>query len=255
MPSKYLDSDGLSYYHEKLKTKIDNELVHKTGNETVEGVKTFQNTAEGHTTGETVTDLVIRNPEVDRGSPVEAGRSYTRVILADAEGDTEETYAGRLGLLEVVSPKENDTIGEQLRLGCYRFSDDSTDYGKSSVLSVGYDVDGVPYSSAPVTSGDRTNSNDIITRGYMEASEWNWQKTKKNALVQFKPVPESDLEPVVDFMFTETPPASGEKGPSNPSTITGMSSAKVTRCGKNLLPSEYAASSMAQRGITVTKKC
>jgi len=104
-PPNILDSDGLSYYHEKLKTKIDDELVHKTGNETIEGVKTFQNTTSGHSTGEMVIDLVIRNPEVDHGSPIEADRSYTLIIIADAEGDTEETYSGRLGLLEIVSLK------------------------------------------------------------------------------------------------------------------------------------------------------
>lgn len=81
---------------------------------------------------------------------------------------------------------------------------------------------------------------------------WNWQKTKKNVLVQFKPVPESDLEPVVDFMFTETPPAEGEKGPSNPSTITGVSQTKVTRCGKNLCPIDKISLDWSVTGLTVS---
>lgn len=257
----YLDENGLEHFWGKIKDRVssavapkadDADVVHKAGDVTIDGVVTFQNTAEGHDAGGTVTDLIIRNPEVDRGTLVEGGRSYTRVILADREGDTEETFVGRLGLLEVQSPKEDDTLGPLLTLGCYKFSDSLADAGKFAAICVGYDLDGTAFAWAPATSDERTDSTDIVTRGYMEASEWNWQKTKKNALVQFKPVPESDLEPVVDFMFTETPPASGEKGPSNPSTITGVSSAKVTRCGKNLLPSEYAASSMAQRGITVT---
>ena len=68
----------------------------------------------------------------------------------------------------------------------------------------------------------------------IKACMWNWQKTKKAGAVAFKPVPESDLEPVVDFLFTETLPAEGEKGPENPSTITGVASASLWLAGKNI---------------------
>lgn len=216
-----------------FKAKMDESVLHKMGDETVEGVKTFRNTAAGHTAGNTVTDLVVRNPEVVRGT-AGSGRSYTRVILADRDGDTEETFAGRLGLFEVQSPKENDTLGEELNLRCYKYSGESADYAKSVGITVGYDINGIPYAMAPAISADRTNSTDIVTRGYMEASEWNWQKTKKAGAVTFKPVPESDLEPVVDFMSTETLPVEGEKGPENPSTITGVSNISISVCGKNL---------------------
>lgn len=69
----------------------------------------------------------------------------------------------------------------------------------------------------------------------IKACMWNWQKTKKAGEVTFKPVPESDLEPVVDFMFTETPPVEGEKGSENPGAITGATQINVGRCGKNLV--------------------
>ena len=73
----------------------------------------------------------------------------------------------------------------------------------------------------------------------------NWQKTRTAGAVSFLPAPEMRLDPVVNFKFTETGPAEGTKGPDNPSTIAGVTQAKVTRCGKNLLPS-YSDSS---RGI------
>ena len=57
----------------------------------------------------------------------------------------------------------------------------------------------------------------------------NWQKTGTAASVTCYPLPAAPLEPVVNFLFTETPPV-GEKSPSNPSTITGVSSITVTRC-------------------------
>jgi hypothetical protein len=60
-----------------------------------------------------------------------------------------------------------------------------------------------------------------------------WLK-EEGSIVQMYPVPESELDVRVNFALTETPPASGEKSPDNPSTITGVSSAQVVRCGKNL---------------------
>lgn len=61
-------------------------------------------------------------------------------------------------------------------------------------------------------------------------------RTAKAGAVSFYPVQETPLDVSVDFMFSETPPASGDKSPTNPSTISGVSSVKVTRCGKNLCP-------------------
>lgn len=62
----------------------------------------------------------------------------------------------------------------------------------------------------------------------------NWQKTEKAGAAAFYPVPETVLEPVVDFLFTETGPAEGTKAPDNPSTITGVSSASLWLAGKNI---------------------
>lgn len=80
----------------------------------------------------------------------------------------------------------------------------------------------------------------------------NWQKTEKSGAVAFKPAPESDLEPVVDFMFTETPPAEGEKGPENPSTIAGVGSVEITLTGKNLVSLPYHSNVGTGNGITWT---
>lgn len=57
----------------------------------------------------------------------------------------------------------------------------------------------------------------------------NWQKTATAASVTCYPLPTAPLEPTVNFQFTETPPV-GEKSPTNPSTITGVSTITVTRC-------------------------
>lgn len=256
----YLDENGLEHFWGKIKDHVssdvapkadDADVVHNTGDETVGGVKTFKNTAASYRAGETVTALAIRNSEITRGVPLSAGRSWTHVVLADKEGDIGNS-AGRLGLFEARSPRENDTLGEEVKIRCYKYSSNPADASKSVDLAVGYDAYGVPYAIAPETSDDRSYSGDIVTRNFLESSEWNWQKTKKAGAVAFKPVPESDLEPVVDFMFTEIPPAEGEKGPENPSTITGVSAVNVSHRGKNLIPYPFYETSKTYNGITWT---
>lgn len=68
----------------------------------------------------------------------------------------------------------------------------------------------------------------------LPSSLYPWTQTDKAGSVTCWPVGGTQLLPTVDFLFTETPPANGDKSPSNPSTITGVSSVKVTRCGKNV---------------------
>jgi hypothetical protein len=82
-------------------------------------------------------------------------------------------------------------------------------------------------------------------------SLYPWTLTAKAGAVTCWPVGGTQLLPTVDFMFTEVPPASGDKGPENPSTISGVSEVNVTRCGKNLaeLNRVYA---LPNRGITAT---
>ena len=70
-----------------------------------------------------------------------------------------------------------------------------------------------------------------------------WRQTEEAGAVAFYPVGGSPLDGKVKFSFTETPPVSGDKGPSNPSTITGVSSLNVGRIGKNLLFSAQGTSS------------
>ena len=80
----------------------------------------------------------------------------------------------------------------------------------------------------------------------------NWHRTETAGAVTCCPVPESELHPVVNFSFTETPPEEGEKGPDNPSTITGVSGIEVTFTGKNLVSLPYHGGSNTYNGITWT---
>ena len=62
----------------------------------------------------------------------------------------------------------------------------------------------------------------------------NWHQTEDAGTVQFYPVGGSPLEGKVKFSFTETPPASGDKGPENPSTIVGVESIALGCRSKNM---------------------
>lgn len=87
---------------------------------------------------------------------------------------------------------------------------------------------------------------------YMPKDSGNWQKTEEAGAVAFYPVGGSSLEGTVKFLFRETPPASGEKGPENPSTITGVDSITVTRCGKNLFE-RIGDGTVTSNGLTLVR--
>lgn len=110
----------------------------------------------------------------------------------------------------------------------------------------------MPYVDLAGLSRFAGKSKDFASSACAGLDMANWQKTPAAGAVSFAPVPEMPLDPVVNFLFTETGPASGTKGPENPSTFTGVSSVKVTRCGKNLLKYPYSSGSKTESGVTFT---
>lgn len=97
------------------------------------------------------------------------------------------------------------------------------------------------------------NAKEYISneRKEIEDQLYNWQKTEKAPVVQCEPVPNSELHPIVEFKFKETLPE-GDKSPSNPSTITGISSMFVKCTGKNLISLPYHTTPYTYNGITWT---
>lgn len=87
---------------------------------------------------------------------------------------------------------------------------------------------------------------------YLSKNTANWQMTEKAGAVTCYPVPDTELEPIIDFSFKEIPPVSGDKSPSNPSTIEGVNSISLTRCGKNLIDASSLVASNTGRGVTWT---
>ena len=61
-------------------------------------------------------------------------------------------------------------------------------------------------------------------------------QTEEAGAVSFWPLGGTPLEGKVKFSFKETPPASGDKGPENPSAIAGVDNIVLGKCGKNIIP-------------------
>lgn len=78
-------------------------------------------------------------------------------------------------------------------------------------------------------------------------------RTAKAGAVSFVPVQRTPLDVSVDFLFTETPPASGDKSPSNPSTIAGVDNVLIRRLNKNILSTNKTyPSSSVYNNVTFT---
>lgn len=93
----------------------------------------------------------------------------------------------------------------------------------------------MPYIDLAGLSRYASRQKERLERDCALLRDMQWTRSEKAGAVSLWPVGGTQLKPVVDFLFTEVPPASGDKGPENPSTISGVSEVNVTRCGKNIL--------------------
>ena len=110
----------------------------------------------------------------------------------------------------------------------------------------------MPYIDLAGLSRFASLEKDALRREYAVMRGMQWLRTEKAGAVSLWPVGGTQLKPVVDFLFTETPPASGAKGPENPSTIAGVSSVLLSQIGgKNLLAYNFEGLSIAD-GTTKT---
>lgn len=117
----------------------------------------------------------------------------------------------------------------------------------------------MPYIDLAGLSRYASRQKERLERDCALLRDMQWLRTDKAGAVSFYPVGNSPLEATVDFLFTETGPAEGTKGPENPSTITGVSSVLLSKIGgKNLLAYNFSSATVPSgatatyNGITVT---
>jgi len=149
--------DGVtSNIQDQLDTKaVDNNVVHKTGDETIDGIKTFQKKEilyQG-------IDLV--NGGVTKGTNPESTQYWGLFRINDKTNSN--TWANtRLGIAEAAL----DTTGQTtLALGVYKNEAASTN---RSAIVIGYNLTSGAYATAPSPSASNaTNTTNIATTGWV----------------------------------------------------------------------------------------
>ena len=175
MSTKYLDKIGLSYFWTKLKAWIasaSSNLVHRTGDESVSGLKEFGNSYYDSTRPSEVnwesSSLIVRFQNYVKGSGVPEANKYANLLFLDKEG-VNVNWGGRLGAVETdVLPSGIHSV----KLTAYKNEVvDGVDTRDNISLVVGYDADGYKYATAPSTSSLRANGTDIVTRNWIPADD------------------------------------------------------------------------------------
>ena len=164
--TKYLDKTGLTYFWNKIKAwcnslfALDANVVHKTGVETVIGLKTFSGELP-HATTSVVHGLEIRDPSTDREQTYNVNH-ISQILFCDVNGNYygDSNNHHRLGLIQV-NKSSIDT--RAMEIGVYKLIDNAIEY---SNLSVGITNTNIKFAVAPSTP-NRNNDTDIITRDWI----------------------------------------------------------------------------------------
>lgn len=153
----YLDNTGLAYFWGKIKAYVaallapkanDADVVHKTGNETVGGDKTF--------TGAVHVD------------------TYIDIKKASFARNTAPSENKTFGSFNVIDSNSNPVTriytwyntNKFLQSGLITYSGINTSYDFTGIF-VGFDADGLPFAYTSSTRTDRTTSGDILTRDWI----------------------------------------------------------------------------------------
>lgn len=143
---------------------LDSEVVHKTGNETVGGRKTF-------------TDRIITKHSIDDCKTVPAENQYhTALLMQDSAGQTfghvqTASYADTGNLLVKMSVVDGVRSGE---------IDPGTGGETTHFIGIGMDADGIPYTHAP-TPPANDDSTQIATTAWVGDNNAGSATKLKNA--------------------------------------------------------------------------
>lgn len=165
----YLDETGLARFWYDIKQWIASalsNLVHRTGDETIDGLKTFVS-SESVPAGESsvasqITEVLISNPTISKGTETQDRNAYTQLVFTDSSQDRD---SGRVMSVFYKHPSETDS--KPVAHFALDYINNSN-VSRRAELLLGYDVDNdTPYATVPATSSSRTNATDIVTRGWI----------------------------------------------------------------------------------------
>ena len=138
-------------------------VVHRTGDETIAGEKTFTGP---YSRADTISGIIIRNLDVVRGTVPSDAIRYWHIVFLDATGTeyrSDGTH-GRLGLLSVDIGTSSSNYKTKMQLAVYDNVAGSTE---NAQILLGIGTNGDKYFTAPSTSSSRTNGTDVLTRDWI----------------------------------------------------------------------------------------
>lgn len=138
---------------EKGLETVDGNAVHKTGNESVAGKKTF-----------TAATVVVRNELATRGV-IPQHSLFNDVLFCDASGAEWDISGahGRIGAVQTEYAPASSSARVKITLTAYDNIAGNSDY---SALAVGFDSQGRKFAQAPQTDPARAGVSDILTRSW-----------------------------------------------------------------------------------------
>ena len=199
--------------------------------------------------------IVSDGIEVDGVSIVNNDGTLTVVDVAIG-GDTEDLLTEKIAEIEAAATQAGeDATAAQTAATQAAASAASVETSVTAAATAANVAAEQAYTAARAAA--RAQSGAAMAESAVQAvisgTNFNWQKSEKAGAVAVYPVPETVLEPTVDFMFTETPPASGDKGSENPSTIVGVENIKVSLVERNILELPYYNGlSLSNDGINIS---
>jgi hypothetical protein len=131
---------------------VNNAAVHKTGNETISGVKTFSSTIHMQKTG-----LSVYNNSITKGTNPTSTQYWAGILWNDKTDAATSWQNSRLGYLEMSLTTAGST---QLSIGTYKNEANST---ASSVITIGYSLTSGAWASAPNPPANSNNTNIATT--------------------------------------------------------------------------------------------
>lgn len=166
----FLDLTGLSRFLDKLKTifALDSDVVHKTGNEEINGIKTFKHDIHLEEDSPSITAKVTNTV---KGTPPNSSL-YNSISWFDGSGTVSNaTRYSSIGNTLYTS----GTIST--RILAFKNEVGNSEYAE---LSVNYPLNRSAYATAPSTPITGT-ANDIITRDYLDTKNYakkrEWSST------------------------------------------------------------------------------
>ena len=136
---------------------IDDAVVHKTGTETIGGIKTFSN----NLIIEKSTPTVYQKNKAYKKGDIPTSSQTWGTLFCESEGTSAVNRLG--GLMTQVSANRGDVITKLL---AYKQEAGSNDYTDIEIV---HPKSGTPYATAPTTPADSTG-NQIVTANYLQGT-------------------------------------------------------------------------------------